>query len=82
MYPDNRIVLNYAGIDDLFLIAAVDIATGISIRADELSNLWPGPTVERFPDTTLSAALARADRIRAEGFVVHHRGTDSRTKIK
>ncbi|HTJ37336.1 MAG TPA: RNA ligase [Dactylosporangium sp.] len=81
IYPANRIVLDYGGLDDLVLLGVVDIATGRSHGPDAVAG-WPGPVVESFGYATLADALAAPPRDNREGLVVHFTGTDLRVKIK
>jgi RNA ligase len=81
IYPANRIVLDYAGLDDLVLLGAVDIATGRSHGPDAVGG-WPGPVVESFGYATLAEALAAPPRDNREGLVVHFVDSDTRLKIK
>jgi RNA ligase len=81
VYPGNRIVVDYRGLDDLVLLGAVDIATGRSYGPDAVPD-WPGPVVETFGYTTLAEALAAPPRDGREGLVVHFTAADQRVKIK
>jgi RNA ligase len=81
IYPENRIVLDYGGLDDLVLLGAVDIATGRSFGPEAVPE-WPGPVVERFGYGTLAEALAAPPREGREGLVVHAPALDVRVKIK
>jgi len=81
IYPGNRIVVDYRDLDDLVLLGAVDIATGVS-AGPEAVPAWPGPVVERFGYGTLAEALAAPPRANREGLVVHVPTTDVRVKIK
>jgi RNA ligase len=81
IYPGNRIVVDYRGLDDLVLLGAVDIATGRSFGPAAVPS-WPGPTVESFAYTTLAEALAAEPRPGREGLVVQFLDTDERVKIK
>ncbi|MFD0520246.1 RNA ligase [Paractinoplanes durhamensis] len=56
IYPGNRIVVDYAGLDDLVLLGAVDIATGRTYGPEVPE--WPGPVVESFDYPTFADALA------------------------
>ncbi|MGY0233400.1 RNA ligase [Longispora urticae] len=80
VYPANRIVVDYAGLDDLILLGAVSTATGLSLSPDDLA--WPGPRVESFGYPTLGAALAAEPRAGREGLVVRFTGSERRIKIK
>ena len=81
IYPANRIVLDYNGLDDLILLGAVDIATGRTFGPEAVPS-WPGPVVESFGYATLAEALAAPPRAGREGLVVHFLDTDERVKIK
>lgn len=81
VYPDNRIVVDYAGLDDLVLLGAVEIATGY-LRAPAWVPGWPGPMARTFDAPTLAAALALPPRPNAEGVVVRCLRTDGMVKIK
>lgn len=77
VYPENRIVVDYAGMDDLILLCAIDIETGRVVSVD-----WPGPRAATLPYATLADALAATPRPNAEGIVVHILDIDERIKIK
>jgi RNA ligase len=81
IYPGNRIVIDYQGLDDLVLLGAVDIATGRTFGPDAVPE-WPGPVVESFEYATFADALAAPPRDGREGLVVHATGADERVKIK
>lgn len=69
VYPENRIVLDYFGMDDLILLAPFDM-------------MWPGPRVQTMPYNTLRDALNAPPRDNAEGVVVWFSETNERLKIK
>lgn len=79
VYPDNRIVLDYDGLDDLIHLGTVHIATGETTAPNPA---WPGRSVEEFPYPNLASALVAEPRPNAEGLVVHFPATDTRLKIK
>ncbi len=81
VYPENRIVLDYGGLDDLILLGAVDIATGRTSGPAAVPQ-WPGPVVDSFGYATLAEALAAPPRDGREGLVVHFTDSDERVKIK
>jgi RNA ligase len=68
VYPGNRIVCDYGGMDDLVLLGGVDITTGAPVRPGFF--VWPGPMTMTFGYGTLAEALAAPPRPGAEGFVV------------
>jgi RNA ligase len=81
IYPGNRIVVDYDGLDDLVLLGAVDIATGRTYGPAAVPT-WPGPVVETFGYATFAEALAAPPRAGREGLVVHFTAADQRVKIK
>jgi len=81
IYPANRIVLDYKELDDLVLLGAVNIATGVQYGPDELGE-WTGPKARVFQYDTLAWALAAPDRPNSEGLVVRYLDTNVRVKIK
>lgn len=66
VYPANRIVLSYGGMDDLILHGAVDIATGADLP---IPANWPGPVIEEFPFSSPEGLVA-LNRQNAEGYVL------------
>lgn len=84
LYPQNRIVVDYEGIDDLVLLGAVNIATGRSLTPGDAAKLigWPGPVTEVFLFRTFMGALEAEPRRNREGFVFHFPVVDERTKWK
>ncbi|NUR71528.1 MAG: 2'-5' RNA ligase [Hamadaea sp.] len=80
IYPENRIVVDYGGMEDLVLLGAVDVESGRSLSPAEVA--WPGPKVETFAYATFGAALAAPARPNREGLVVHAPATGERVKIK
>ena len=69
IYPQNRIVLDYGDVSDLFLLGGVEIAGG-TILHPALFTGWPGPVAEVMSARTLREALAMPPRSNAEGVVV------------
>jgi RNA ligase len=82
VFPANRIVIDYSGLDDLILLGGVDIATGRTVAFDGLRAGWPGPAVKRYPFATLADALAAPEIPNCEGYVVRFTESDVRTKSK
>ena len=81
VFPDNRIVLDYAGLDDLILLGGVEIATGAVHDVSRFPD-WPGPATTTFEAATLAEALAMEPRPNAEGVVVRDLATGAMIKIK
>lgn len=82
IYPGNRIVVDYADLDDLVLLGAVDISDGRSVPLADVAPTWPGPVVEQFRYTSLADALTQPPRPNREGLVVHFVDSDLRVKLK
>ncbi|RCG27214.1 2'-5' RNA ligase [Sphaerisporangium album] len=81
VYPANRIVCDYGGADDLFLLGGVEIRSGRVLGPDEIPG-WPGPAATVFNLPTLADALAMPPRPGAEGLVVRQLDTGHMVKIK
>lgn len=82
IYPANRIVLNYGGMDDIVLLGAVNIAHGYYVGPREAAGMayWPGPVTEVFEYKTLQDAFSADPRPNAEGYVV--RSGNKMVKVK
>ena len=82
VYPENRIVINYEGLDDLILLGAVEKDTGRSVSLAAAASYWSGPVATVYP----FKSFAEIDRNRIpenrEGFVVHFQDSDLRLKVK
>lgn len=72
LYPENRIVLDYQGLDDLVLLGSVDIETGVvdEPHIAKERHGWQGPVTEVFEYRTLAEALSAPPRENVEGYVV------------
>lgn len=82
IYPQNRIVCDYRGADDLYLLGSVYRSSGDLVRPGSIT-WWPGPKVAEFSEyRTLSDAVAAPRREGAEGFVVDLLTSKQRVKIK
>lgn len=81
VYPANRIVCDYGGADDLFLLGGVDLVTGGVVGPDCIPG-WTGPAAKVFSVPTLADALALPPRPGAEGVVVRLVESGRMVKIK
>lgn len=81
VYPQNRIVLDYAGMDDLILLGGVEISSGTVFDTAWFPD-WTGPRTQAFDAPTLADALAMEPRPNAEGIVVRDVATGGMVKIK
>jgi RNA ligase len=77
IFPTNRIVVDYGSMDDLVLLAVVDIDTGKTLA--DGSYRWPG---QRATLTEFSSIDQIREVPNAEGFVVYFPDLDHRVKIK
>lgn len=81
VYPENRIVVNYGGMDDIVLLGAVHIDTG-RILGPEMFPGWPGPKARVLPYHTLSKAVEAKPRPGKEGMVVRSLADGLMLKLK
>lgn len=81
VYPDNRIVLDYKGMDDLILLGAVDNDLGFYYGPREAAGMlcWDGPVTEVFEYNSLNDCFG-VHRTNAEGLVI--RSGSSMVKLK
>jgi tRNA splicing ligase len=77
IYPENRIVLDYGAIEDLYLLAIIDNATG---RDEPLEDIG-FPLVPRYDGVKDFAALKSLELAEKEGFVIKYQN-GFRLKIK
>lgn len=83
IYPENRIVVDYDGMDDLVLLGAVDKEQGLIYTSNDFDeDDWSGPKAEQFEFASFSEALSAPPRPGREGLVVHFQETDTMVKIK
>ncbi|MDA3643828.1 T4 RnlA family RNA ligase [Saccharopolyspora indica] len=83
IYPENRIVVDYDGLDDLVLIGAVHKESGLIYPARYFEKEdWSGPQAEEFEYSTLEEALAAPSRPGREGLVVLFYETQTMLKLK
>ena len=83
IFEKNRIVVNYHGEDDIYLLGAVNKRTGVSVPLNELSEWkWKKATVyDNF--NSLQDVIDAPDKgIDHEGYVVHFTNSDKRVKLK
>lgn len=83
IYPENRIVVDYNGMDDLVLLGGVSIEDGVLLPVMCFNEYdWSGPRAEEFKYRSLAEALAAEPRAGKEGLVVHFLESDTMVKIK
>lgn len=81
VYPQNRIVVDYGGLDDLVLLGAVDKRSGHVYGPDEFPA-WSGPRARVFHYRTLREAVQARPRPGKEGLVVRSRMDNRMVKLK
>lgn len=79
IYPDNRIVVDYDGMEDLVLLDVVEIKTGKQ-AVDREWFAWSGPWVDEHEYDSLSEMVA-LERPNHEGFVLVYQ-SGLRVKVK
>jgi hypothetical protein len=77
IYPANKIVLNYNGLDDLILLAVIDIQTGADCALPNIGFTL----VDTYPSDTPIAKLKDLAIDNKEGFVIKY-ASGYRVKIK
>lgn len=83
IYPENRIVVDYKGIRDLFLLGGVVLETGEVLSPyDERLSSYNGPRTTVFEATSIDEALRIPPRDNAEGIIVREKSTGNMVKIK
>lgn len=81
IYPENRIVCDYNGLDDLVLLGAVHIESGYPTVFPSMLT-WDGPRATVFGFSSLADALTAEPRPGAEGLVVTFVNDCTMVKIK
>jgi RNA ligase len=80
IYPENRIVCDYEGVDDLVLLGWIYNPTGTYYSPD--LGFWDGPRTEVFPYKTVAEALAAPPREGKEGLVLYIPEISDWVKVK
>ena len=86
IFPENRIVIDYAGVEDLFLLGQIHTQTGQDLGLSRRGTSRRGtsdigfPLVKQYPETALNDLKALAQEGR-EGFVVRF-ASGHRVKVK
>ena len=68
IYPENKIVVNYEDVEDLFLISVTHTSSGKEINIDATGF----KTVNKLDKTSLSAFLSGFEEANMEGYVVKY----------
>lgn len=88
IYPANRIVVDYDGLEDCVLLGGYSLDTGNEIDIHHLRQVWPGPSVRPLSGFETLAALTREandNNVKGtvqEGYVVRFKENGQRAKIK
>lgn len=78
VYPENRIVVDYGNMDDIFLLAAIETATGVEVENPKLPGI---PYVKRYDGIKDLASIREIQQDNAEGFVIRFK-SGLRVKLK
>jgi len=78
IYPSNRIVLDYAGMEDLIMLAVIDNKTGNDLPLENLGF----PLVKRYDGIADISTLKALESDNEEGFVIRFIPSNMRLKIK
>lgn len=81
IYPENRIVVDYKGLDDLVLLAVVDTYSG-RILAPDMAREWPGRATPILHTGSLREALRLPLRPGKEGVVIRSLMDGLMVKVK
>ena len=81
IYPENRIVVNYGGEKNLYLLAVVDTATGAEPETLSHYAHLGFPLVKMYDGITDIEELKAKEEANKEGFVIHFQ-TGLRLKVK
>jgi RNA ligase len=83
IYPENRIVVDYEGKDNLYLLDIIDNETGRSaLHYGPVQAAWTGPRAWTYDYKSITDVLAAESKNNAEGFVVHFAKDETRVKVK
>ena len=83
IYPSNRIVVDYAGMEDLVLLSIIETDSGIELpykQIQEIAKIWEMPIVKKYDGMTDFSKLEQ--RPNSEGYVITFPSTKQRFKIK
>jgi len=80
IYPENRIVCDYKGVNDIFLLDVLETDTGQ--RAVNFAWTFPGPWVDELPYETYREAVEAPPREGREGMVIFLPHLNERVKLK
>ncbi|MER5754398.1 RNA ligase [Streptomyces sp. NPDC002088] len=80
VYPANRVVVDYQGLDELILLAVVDTETGKTLPSGAYD--WPGPINQPVGFQSLAEVVSAPEEKNQEGFVVRFPSSDLRVKFK
>lgn len=83
IYPENRIVVDYEGMQDMVFLAAIDKKTGKTLPIKDAYGDWGGPIRPTLEDgITYKEALALPEREGLEGYVIFNPAREEYVKLK
>jgi RNA ligase len=80
IYPENRVVVDYKGLDEVILLAVIENETGKTLPFGAYD--WPGPINQPVGFKSLAEVVAAPQEKNSEGFVVRFPHNDLRVKFK
>jgi RNA ligase len=81
LYPENRIVVDYGGREDLVLLAVIETATGRELPLDDFADFGL-PLVRRLDGCEDPRALCAQPLDNTEGYVIRFQESGLRVKVK
>lgn len=81
IYPENRIVVDYGEMEDIVLLAMINIRTGEEFDVRHLPPTWPIPVVTHYDGIKDIAQLRAIQEENEEGFVIRFQ-SGLRLKLK
>lgn len=85
VYPENRIVVNYGGVDDLILLDVLEVSTGksdLSLFTELEKGGWPLSAVKEVYGSGFYDTIASEISDDEEGFVLYWPAKNLRLKVK
>lgn len=82
LYPENRIVVDYGGVEDLILLAMIETESGVELPPEEVRRASAFPTPAWHGLLHSPDELSLDSGANAEGYVIRFRENGLRLKVK
>lgn len=83
IYPENRVVVDYEGMQDMVFLAGIDKKTGKALPIKEAYGEWGGPVRPIIEEgITYKEALELPEREGLEGYVIYNPAREEYVKVK